>query len=247
MLLLVVRSLALLAPDVQARHFAPVVEMRLKSWERSGDARPNRRCQRATRVGRATFAALAALGDELDPLAEAALAKLREHISPLGMARIVVRFAPSQRDQFERLLVYEDVLEAQSARKIFKAMKALDEVLGTERLEATLWALDGAVYAGSSVIGVGSVALGALGELGSGVCKAVSQVSVESLDILNVAAAGAIAARASICNDLLPSIDWTMPIRSLSDVDVATEVNSIPVAGESVVRAAVPESSSDFL
>lgn len=163
-----VNGLISLSPPFVAKHLALFIELRLSCWEPSADPDSQKRHGRGLRAGRAALVALAALEEpELDALGEAFVDTLHQGLSPLGAAKIVVRLPPHKRIQLERLLVYEDIMPSEQAKKVFDAMTWLISTLGVDHLDATLSALDSALYVGSGALGAGSYALGTISSLGS--------------------------------------------------------------------------------
>mmetsp|Transcript_74730 Transcript_74730/g.123944 ORF Transcript_74730/g.123944 Transcript_74730/m.123944 type:complete len:463 (-) Transcript_74730:60-1448(-) len=165
---LLVDGLIGLSPAFVAKHLVVFIELRLSCWEPSADPDAGKRHARGIRAGRAALVALAALeADELDTLGEAFVETLHKGLSPLGAAKIVVRLPPHRRVQLERLLVYDDILPAEQAKRAFNAMTWLISTLGVDHLDATLSALDSALFFGSGALGAGSYALGTLSSIGS--------------------------------------------------------------------------------
>lgn len=203
-----VQGVATLPPAVQAKHAAMLIELRLASEGQLSSPTPQHRLRRYTRTSQTVLAALAALDDsELDALGTAAADTFKQCLSPLGLARAVVRMAAPRRKQLRRLLVHEGVLSADAARKLFYALNSADAAVGKSSLEATLWALDTACGASVGALDVGAHALSALGTIGTGTLS-----TLETLSSTTIGAVGDAAVMgAEACAALLPSLAAPIP------------------------------------
>ncbi|CAJ1328069.1 unnamed protein product [Effrenium voratum] len=182
-----VKGFAGLPLQVQARHLALLIDIKLATFrmeqdvaEDATEANDIERCARGVRVYQLLLAALTPLADdELDSIGQAAVGEFQALVSPLGMARVVLRLSPYRRRQLTHILVRDEIMEELSALRLGRALTALDSMLGTETLDAVLTGMDAAVSVGSGVLGVGSGILAA----GANVLDSLGTLGNASMDL----------------------------------------------------------------
>eukprot|EP00438_Fugacium_kawagutii_P028033 Skav208413 [mRNA] locus=scaffold2953:124846:125970:+ [translate_table: standard] len=139
------------------------------------------RIERLARVYRTALSALAALSDEeLDSIGQVAVEEAQKSTSPITMARVVLQLSPSRRVQLMNILVQENVLEDASALRLFRALSALESILGTDTLDAVLTGMDGCASATAGLVDLGSGVMSA----GASVLDSVAQGATSSMDAL---------------------------------------------------------------
>ncbi|CAE7701474.1 unnamed protein product, partial [Symbiodinium sp. CCMP2456] len=203
---LAVQGGASLPAQVQARHLALLIDVHFaRSWweerqqmlalgvacEEAASSeetiRATRRQERGARVWQIAVSAMAVLPDaELDLIGQAAVAEAQLVLSPISMARAVLHLAPSRRRQLMEILIQEGILEESSASRLFRALTALDSMLGTDVLDALLIGMD-TVCAGvswsanalDSIGKLGSSTLSSVGALGSWSYQAICSEGAE--------------------------------------------------------------------
>eukprot|EP00435_Cladocopium_sp_Y103_P074863 s15_g51.t2 len=189
--IMVVNGFVSLPVQVQARHLALVIDAHLAhhsvlagSLHLEDEAQGNpqlERIHRGARVYRASLAALAALSDsELDSIGQAAVAEAEKTTSPITMARVVLHLSPGRRRQLMDILVQENVLEEASALRLFRALSALESILGADALEAVLTGMDAAASATAGIMDLGSGMMAA----GASVLDSVAVGTTSSMDAL---------------------------------------------------------------
>eukprot|EP00434_Breviolum_minutum_P003157 symbB.v1.2.002778.t1/scaffold141.1/size300911/29 len=142
------------------------------------------RIHRGARIYRTSLAALAALSDsELDSIGQVAVAEAEKVTSPITMARVVLHLSPARRRQLMDILVQENVLEDASALRLFRALSALESLLGAEALDAgaVLTGMDAAASATAGVMGLGSGVIAA----GASVMDSFAMGATSSMDALS--------------------------------------------------------------
>eukprot|EP00435_Cladocopium_sp_Y103_P074856 s15_g51.t1 len=219
--IMVVNGFVSLPVQVQARHLALVIDAHLAhhsvlagSLHLEDEAQGNpqlERIHRGARVYRASLAALAALSDsELDSIGQAAVAEAEKTTSPITMARLM------------DILVQENVLEEASALRLFRALSALESILGADALEAVLTGMDAAASATAGIMDLGSGMMAA----GASVLDSVAVGTTSSMDALG---------------------SWTSSIFGLQDgeaTEVAPEGNHVQpqdVQDQAVCASATPQ------
>ncbi|CAE7908027.1 unnamed protein product [Symbiodinium sp. KB8] len=244
-----------LPAQVQARHLALLIDVHLaRSWweerqqmlalgvecEEAASSeetiRATRRQERGARVWQIAVSAMAALPDaELDLIGQAAVAEAQLVLSPISMARAVLHLAPSRRRQLMEILIHEGVLEESSASRLFRALTALDSMLGTDVLDALLIGMD-TVCAGVSW---SANALDSIGKLGSSTLSSVGALgswSYQAICSEGAELGPCEAEEPSAGSDSLPS-------------ELCAQEPSQPVPGPSSSprRSAAPADPKDFL
>lgn len=186
--IMVVNGFVSLPVQVQARHLALLIDAHLAHHSVAGSLHPEdegnpqlERIHRGARIYRASLAALAALSDsELDSIGQAAVAEAEKTTSPITMARVVLHLSPGRRRQLMDILVQENVLEEASALRLFRALSALESILGGEALEAVLTGMDAAASATAGIMDLGSGMMAA----GASVLDSVAVGTTSSMDAL---------------------------------------------------------------
>ncbi|CAK9020277.1 unnamed protein product [Durusdinium trenchii] len=179
-----VNGFTALTVQMQARHLALLIDIQLAhmwvehAFRESESQESSRTCServaRGARVYRTLLAALAVLPDtELDSIGQAAAAELQAAITPISMARVVLRLSATRRRQLMDILVEEQVLEEGSALRLFRALSALESMMGADALDAVLTGMDAAASASAGILSVGSGVLAA----GAGVLDSVTSIS----------------------------------------------------------------------
>ncbi|CAE7869766.1 unnamed protein product [Symbiodinium microadriaticum] len=239
----------------KARHLALLIDVHLaRSWweerqqmlalgvecEEAASSeetiRATRRQERGARVWQIAVSAMAALPDaELDLIGQAAVAEAQLVLSPISMARAVLHLAPSRRRQLMEILIHEGVLEESSASRLFRALTALDSMLGTDVLDALLIGMD-TVCAGVSW---SANALDSIGKLGSSTLSSVGALgswSYQAICSEGAELGPCEAEEPSAGSDSLPS-------------ELCAQEPSQPVPGPSSSprRSAAPADPKDFL
>eukprot|EP00401_Gymnodinium_catenatum_P082851 CAMPEP_0117467214 /NCGR_PEP_ID=MMETSP0784-20121206/5539_1 /TAXON_ID=39447 /ORGANISM="" /LENGTH=163 /DNA_ID=CAMNT_0005261173 /DNA_START=177 /DNA_END=668 /DNA_ORIENTATION=+ len=122
------------------------------------------------------------------------------------MARVVVRLPPFQGHQLKELLAWEGVMDEAGTEKLFRAVCALREALGVERLDQTLGAVDVAFRLGvcaaqhsrdsvATISALGSSAMEMVSDFGVRAAQTASNLGhdVSMFDLFHMVGAGAFA------------------------------------------------------
>eukprot|EP00971_Amphidinium_carterae_P337606 6474495-Amphidinium_carterae.3 len=213
-----------LSSQAQARHLCILVESRLCVWK----CRDRPRYRRlATAASAAAVSLLALSEDELQQLGETFVESLQVHLTVVNLAIAVVQMPAKRRRQLRCLLVFEGIMEEDSARRLFNAIDSAEGALGCDGLQAILSAMNGAAKVGREALDAGSVLLQAV--------QAASVSIVANRDVEERVVA-----------------PWDVPSESSEDSTACSEVLTNAHRGSrrrrsSLLSQSPPQASSDFL